>query len=557
MFYTLSYVIVYIPDSTSIDGLKMQAKSVILKQWKLINQLKIYFSKFAHDSNIENVLNKEFAKFLQKIDPKIYGNDFVQQFSSTISVDNSQEKSDAKGIDKDKGGISFPNIFSNMWKEETKSVTIPKWKTEKPAVSKELVAARTKSIVSSLALAESDKWRLYELENLITHLKQYPEAKHCAVKEGAIRLLLRLSYKGKKKSIQGPLNEALSLIGHAHPVRGEGIRILSIDGGGTRGILVIEMLRKLEELSGKPAYEMFDMICGVSTGAIIGALIGLKQHTLDETTEIYRSISSRVFTQSTLKGTSSLVWSHSYYDTELWEKLLQEQMDSTLIQTARNSKTPKYCAVSAVVNHPRLAAYVFRNYSLPYNVQSQYMGGYDHQVWEAVRASAAAPTYFEEFKIGNMILQDGGILVNNPTAVAIHEAKLLWPTTPIQCVVSFGTGRTVPNPIEIKVPTNNNTSWKHKFLAILDSATDTEGVHTMLSDLLPEGVYYRFNPYLTEMLEMSEIDPVKLEQLKRDAIMYLRRNEDKFQYAIKKLSVRRNYVQKSMDWINVQKQIYA
>lgn len=253
----------------------MQAKSVILKQWKLINQLKIYFSKFAHDSNIENVLNKEFAKFLQKIDPKIYGNDFVQQFSSTISVDNSQEKSDAKGIDKDKGGISFPNIFSNMWKEETKSVTIPKWKTEKPAVSKELVAARTKSIVSSLALAESDKWRLYELENLITHLKQYPEAKHCAVKEGAIRLLLRLSYKGKKKSIQGPLNEALSLIGHAHPVRGEGIRILSIDGGGTRGILVIEMLRKLEELSGKPAYEMFDMICGVSTGAIIGALIGI------------------------------------------------------------------------------------------------------------------------------------------------------------------------------------------------------------------------------------------------------------------------------------------
>lgn len=77
--------------------------------------------------------------------------------------------------------------------------------------------------------------------------------------------------------------------------------------------------------------------------------------------------------------------------------------------------------------------------------------------------------------------QDGGILVNNPTSVAIHEAKLLWPTTPIQCIVSFGTGRTAPNPIdtsaELTTTTISNSSWKKKFLAILDSATDTEGIY--------------------------------------------------------------------------------
>lgn len=76
------------------------------------------------------------------------------------------------------------------------------------------------------------------------------------------------------QSVLEAVNEAFALLGHTDPVPGNGIRILSIDGGGVRGILVIEMLRKLEELTGKPIYEMFDFICGVSTGAIIATLIG-------------------------------------------------------------------------------------------------------------------------------------------------------------------------------------------------------------------------------------------------------------------------------------------
>lgn len=79
----------------------------------------------------------------------------------------------------------------------------------------------------------------------------------------------------------------------------------------------------------------------------------------------------------------------------------------------------------------------------------------------------------------------------------------------------------------------------------------------MLSNLLPEETYYRFNPYLTEMLSMSEIEPEKFEQLERDAIMYLRRNEDKFQHAARKLGQDKSLTQKCADWLNVQKQIFT
>lgn len=72
----------------------------------------------------------------------------------------------------------------------------------------------------------------------------------------------------------------------------------------------------------------------------------------------------------------------------------------------------------------------------------------------------------------NSPTQDGGLFVNNPSAIALHEAKQVWGDTALQCVVSVGTGRHEP------IDTTDgeaSISWARRIRTILNSATDTEG----------------------------------------------------------------------------------
>ncbi|XP_014598849.1 PREDICTED: calcium-independent phospholipase A2-gamma-like isoform X3 [Polistes canadensis] len=593
-------------------------------QSKLLTLLKDYLNKFGYEKSLQVILSKYWVELIQKIeytqgntirklslvnvqkqsDKILKGEESKIETSKDLTLMTEQEKQfNGKTIDSEKlmqkmierstfqkedvklnasndkfnlkeQSYTIPQIITALIlkmtsrTKESSLVATSKWKVNiNSNIPKHSIISRTRYLLNSIVIAKStaSKWR--RIEDLLTHIDQYPEARHYAITEGALTTLLRIRQKTHDEQIKASIRESLAIMGYVDPPIGRGIRILSIDGGGIRGLLVIQMLKKLEELTGKKTHEMFDYICGVSTGAIIASTLvvpkesdegGLKRKSLDEINELYKDLSIKVFTQSAIKGTSSLMWSHAYYDTALWEKLLRETIgDKLLIKTNRDPNAPKFSAISAVVNHERVMAYVFRNYTLPHKVESQYMGSHKHRLWEAARASAAAPSYFEEYKHGECLHQDGGILVNNPCAVAIHEAKRLWPNNSIQCVISLGTGRTLN-----RICDNDSTSgevaissWKEKFYKILDSATDTEAVHTMLNDLLPNHIYFRFNPYLTEMLSMVEIRPDKINQLEQDAQIYIRRNEEKFEKAAVVLSQSRSIQQKLLDWVTLQKRI--
>ena len=63
----------------------------------------------------------------------------------------------------------------------------------------------------------------------------------------------------------------------------------------------------------------------------------------------------------------------------------------------------------------------------------------------ALRATTAAPTFFKPVLMSGELYCDGGIVASNPTAVAVHEARTLFPDIPIEMVVSCGTGGKILN----------------------------------------------------------------------------------------------------------------
>jgi len=69
-----------------------------------------------------------------------------------------------------------------------------------------------------------------------------------------------------------------------------GLRILSMDGGGMKGLATVQILKEIEKGTGKQIHELFDLICGTSTGGMLAVALGIKHMTLDKCEEIYKKL---------------------------------------------------------------------------------------------------------------------------------------------------------------------------------------------------------------------------------------------------------------------------
>ncbi|WP_353286488.1 patatin-like phospholipase family protein [Wolbachia endosymbiont (group A) of Crataerina pallida] len=207
--------------------------------------------------------------------------------------------------------------------------------------------------------------------------------------------------------------------------------ILSVDGGGIRGIIPAIILAEIEKRARKPIAEIFDLMAGTSTGGIVVAGLCKKdkpQYSANDLVEFYQEYGSYIFKSSFLRRSIFSWFNCAQYSHKNIEFVLDKYFgDDTLQNTLSNVL---------------LTSYDIQN-NCPFFFKSWKEGNI--KLKDALRAATAAPTYFapKYLKINQkeMVLVDGGVFANNPAACAYASGKRLFPNDDI-LLLSIGTGRT-------------------------------------------------------------------------------------------------------------------
>ncbi len=208
-------------------------------------------------------------------------------------------------------------------------------------------------------------------------------------------------------------------------------QILSLDGGGIKGLYSAAVLAAIERDLGCRVTDHFDLITGTSTGGIIalGLGLGLRPHRL---VKFYLEYGNKIFPQSQMRDV--LHWVRHKYSAEPLTRALKSVFRSKLLGASRKR------LVIPAYNLGANDVYLFRT---PHS--DQFTRDYRVPAWKVALATSAAPTYFPSTKVvDNIRLIDGGTWANNPTLVGIVEAysKLHIPLERIS-VLSIGTSAAV------------------------------------------------------------------------------------------------------------------
>jgi predicted acylesterase/phospholipase RssA len=226
-----------------------------------------------------------------------------------------------------------------------------------------------------------------------------------------------------------------------------GLQVLSLDGGGSRGILAIGALARLQEELPADSYigDYFDVICGTSTGSLIAFALGMKRMTLAEIKTMYIALAKDMFGT---KSKAHMMVNGTQYSTYTLRRNVKEQFTAP-------SGAPRYMSdvFHPDAHRPVLIAttstkddwtklHVFGNYTRR-GSDSPYPLINDVAVWQACRATSAAPTFFspKALEAGGTEFVDGGVVVNNPINVAVRESREVFgDSAPFNCIVSLGCG---------------------------------------------------------------------------------------------------------------------
>lgn len=278
------------------------------------------------------------------------------------------------------------------------------------------------------------------------------------------------------------------------------IRILSIDGGGARGLLALEILISLEKQLGAPIASCFDYITGCSTGGIIALAVGKRNpFGAQAMRDIYRAYLPQIFSRSAWQRIKTLGRiSGPKYDRAALNQCVHSVIGDTtaLGDTEHKLMVPSY-------NLTDRTPHFLSSYATP-----------GVTMRDAALCTSAAPTYFSPWQLGDTYFVDGGVCDNDPALTAVIEACRLYGCTVRDCLVlSLGTGSQNKSIDGKAAGSWGLLSWAEPLVSIF-----TDGVSALhaehLQRLLPDDNVLRLQTEVTgDAADMDNVSPQNLQVL--------------------------------------------
>lgn len=335
------------------------------------------------------------------------------------------------------------------------------------------------------------------------------------------------------------------------------IPILTMSGGGTRGIIEARICEYIETETGIPIHKLFRLVAATSTGGIIAGGLCFKKplpkevnsnaptdestdptscqappYTAKEIVELYRTMAKEIFSKyyySSLRGLNGTQYSNApaikAYQ-QFYGQARFSQAETTLILTAQNLSESE--------------PYIFSSEKARKTPENEEL---NQEVWKAMTGATAAPTYLEPIEISGKMMGDGGISNNNPLLIGITEACAQFNVMPHELLIlSLGTGL-------VKADSNKSfkglgaISWLEEISTnIFNGKAQDFIAKTMLdnsqeSDFFGnEGQWLRLQPTLPEELyHLSSYSPKFFDALIKIAEAHIEENKKALDQFIEKV----------------------
>ena len=319
--------------------------------------------------------------------------------------------------------------------------------------------------------------------------------------------------------------------------------ILAIDGGGMRGIVPAEIIKKIarelkEAGDTKPLYAHFDLIAGTSTGGLIALGLSANESSLkkEEGEEapviesvkrgffryediiagyIPRSVDPAAITDIYLtQGSDIFSAKNRFFGSVFSDKYDTAGLEKFLYKTFEEKRLKEALVPTLVVSYDTISGKTM--------VLSSYNEYKELHYSDAARGTSAAPLYFKPKYIkaidgSRLALIDGGVVANNPSLIAYTEARKLYPYCKVFHILSLSTAA----PVYSYDPSDSSggvSGWAEPMTHIYPNA-QADLINSTLTSL-PEVDYTRIHGVISE-------EKIKMDDTRAESMALLKAGADK------------------------------